>query len=264
MLYGSYTTSGLCREYKPLVTRYRGTIDDIIQSSDSTYYFSGSVSVGVWLAPTRFFLMQTEQDRRLPELPTEPILVEPEDEDSIGVEVNFEWLASIDVDPFDTVTYSLRVLHQGDTLALGDIDSTTIAINLLNYFGDSPVGEYSWNVSAHSSYPDTVIASVIRSFTFTYLNAIGERVDGSGLVATITPQPVTYLSTISIFSPSPSRATLTLYTILGQKVQEINEILLSKGTTTLTIPFSRLPSGWYIVSIRTPETTKTLPIQHIQ
>ncbi|MDT8324787.1 MAG: T9SS type A sorting domain-containing protein [Bacteroidota bacterium] len=71
------------------------------------------------------------------------------------------------------------------------------------------------------------------------------------------PQPAVSHTTIPIRLPQRSSVVLTLHSLLGQEIHRITERQMEAGSHLLSLDTGTLPSGTYLLRLRTPEGVHT-------
>ncbi len=158
----------------------------------------------------------------------------------------------------DTITITQQWNAQSNELAsvpiiatLGDRLST-----------DLELLEFSW-LDEKGERVD--YATELQSGTFTVLGICpegGERlfdIHGKELMMMVTPNPVNDGSEVTFTTIEKGRTIITLTDVLGRQVEVTNKEY-SVGEHSLPLPTNELPSGVYILTMKTPTQVRTLHV----
>ena len=254
----SLEPSGELHDYVQFETDDNIQATGILQLGDSTLVLAGDgyPSQGFWAA-------RLMADSRVPSPPQPFDLCWPPNGDTLAAPGSalFRWRAARDADPLDTVSYRLDVWSDQDHWNSQPVRDTVCLVP------DSAVwrwrgGWLQWQVWAHSSRPDTSVASIETRSLF--------------LVPSSAPQPAEPLpaSTALVVYPNPFNATtlltyrlshacpvtLRIFDVAGREVTTLVQTNQAAGEHHATWNAEGFSSGTYFVRLQAGEFSQAVKI----
>ncbi len=263
IMYASCSRNGQIREFRIPNSPYVGNFADLIQIADSTYFLGGTgfFSAGP-INYNRFLLAHTERDGRIPTPPSLPTLFCPANNDTVDLQVRFDWSESHDPEPFDTITYSLRIVRGNENATFSGLSHDSLNVNLESVFDGDLNGSYSWTVEARSSYPDTSVVAGLWSFIVltTATQDIFPEVPQSLQIVSVYPSPFNSTTKFTFDIPRTARTSLKVYDVLGREVQTLLDEVVQSGTRTLLWNPAGITSGIYFVRLQSGDVALTTKV----
>ncbi len=186
-------------------------------------------------------------------LPGAPMLVSPVDGDSIAEgalsALTFEWTASADANPGDTLAYSLNITGPGVNYNATGLADTTVTLDLSGVLAAGV--DYSWTVSVSDGH-----ATVASADTFSFHVSPATGVEDEMSVPTVYalgqnyPNPFNPTTVIPFDLPERSTVTLRIFNILG--VEVMNVVAgenIQAGRNSRSVDFSGLSTGAYFYKL---------------
>ncbi len=197
-------------------------------------------------------------------VPPEPFdLIYPANNDTLNAnemdETIFSWEESVDPNWGDIVHYQLWLLSGADSMLVGEVDSSSMAVDLLalsNLWPDDPFHSLTWWVNANSD-PDVVKSGSRNSFQF-IPNGASESfsVPVEFELQSIYPSPFNGLATISYGMDRTERVLLRAYDVSGREVATLINQTVRAGNHRVSWSASDLPSGIYLLRLESAGRVK--------
>jgi len=241
---------------------------DAVLLPDCTVVVAGS---GIWFEGTGGYVDAFYAARYTPDLrdygPPLPFsLLSPGNGDTMSAAwVEFRWMAAIEEDPYDTVSYSFRCWGStGEYRANGLCDTlVTIPREQLWAIGG---GIIYWEVTAYSSRPDTMTVSN-EVFSLRVESPSGSH-DPTPLsyefAFSASPNPFNPSTVLSFTLPHPSPVTLEVFNTLGQTVYRMNFGALDAGEHRRAFNATGLPAGMYLARLDAADLSKALKLMVVK
>jgi hypothetical protein len=182
------------------------------------------------------------------EMPSPFALLAPADSSQLPFgEVTFQWQASYDPDPADSVTYTLHLVA-GEFVLAHNAACDTCAMIDVGTLGlpDSVVAE--WWVTAHSICPDTTIESTSRFHFYPPSAVSGHDVSVPAEYALHPnyPNPFNPVTSIRYDVKQTGAVSVRVFDLLGREVAVLVHGTVPAGSYTVTWDASGFPSGIYL------------------
>jgi hypothetical protein len=243
------------------------TADSVCSLSDTTYHWQGlsddeqywwkvkainDFGIFTWSDETWNFAVS------VPEVPSAFNLLAPQNGSLLEPgPTSFIWESSIDPDPGDIITYTLHFVTETDSVSYTIGTDTTADVNPDTVDVLEPGGDATWYVTAHSTYPDTMIESAQR-FTFTASAAeVSAHLPTEFRLYQNYPNPFNPTTTIRFDLPRASVVTLRIFDLLGREVLTLVDENRAAGSHNVTFDGSRLASGIYLYRLQAGPFTTT-------
>ncbi|MFH1011241.1 MAG: right-handed parallel beta-helix repeat-containing protein [bacterium] len=164
--------------------------------------------------------------------------------DSLAVELI--WETSGDPDPGDSVAF-FRVYLAFDSTFSTDLDSQDVSTTALVWDELVDGESYWWKVKAFDTHGNETLSDETRSFHIQSSQISGEEV----LLPTAYalhpnwPNPFNSSTMIRYDVPQAGKVSLTIYSLLGQRVATLYDSWQAAGSHTISWDVADLPSGVY-------------------
>jgi subtilisin family serine protease len=232
------------------------TLDDELPDDITIYWRVRAVN---WLNLTVWCTPETGWDFAVfyRQAPNPFHLLSPADDAILtGLEVDLQWQAATDPDPGDSISH-YRVYVAGDSLfseaEVHDVSGTSFHLTELQY-GYA----YWWKILAFDTYGLEKFSSEIWSF-YVALDVPIEpnAIPNEFALEQNYPNPFNPSTTIRIAVPRPSRVSIVVFDILGQKVATIAGREFDAGYHTLSWNCQSCAAGIYFLRMRAEEFVQT-------
>ncbi|MEN8137939.1 MAG: T9SS type A sorting domain-containing protein [Bacteroidota bacterium] len=124
-----------------------------------------------------------------------------------------------------------------------------------------PVGTLNWNASNRGqySYPEGV-EGMLRLSMFGGLSVNDKYFTEMGYKLNSYPNPVKETANIEFELPKTANVTISVYNIMGQKIEDITSASFTKGKHVVSWDASGVPAGIFIYKLETEEVTQSRQI----
>jgi hypothetical protein len=192
--------------------------------------------------------------------PTIPFLLVPQNGDTIALslpakDIVFAWRSSTDVDPVDSLRYSLKISGASIDTTISDLQDTLVVLNIMPRL--APKTSYKWHVEVTDGlvtvHSDTFLAHT--SATIVSVNDDTDHLPERYALYQNYPNPFNSSTTIAYDIPRASVVFLKIYDIRGHEVAAVVHAFQPAGRYRVTLSVDRLASGIYFCRLQTAEFT---------
>ena len=152
-------------------------------------------------------------------------LMAPPDGQNITLPQNFFWMAAVDPDPGDMITYMYQV-SDSDGNVVFEVDTEETSYNMNEDLED---GVYYWTVLAQDTNTDGTWASETWSFSLTASVIPGSGIPQDFSISSVYPNPFNPQVNIVYGVPQPANITASIYNLSGRRVAELNPGFVQPG-----------------------------------
>jgi hypothetical protein len=187
--------------------------------------------------------------------PSHPLNVSPADGDTLSGSANvFAWSGKPGSKP---VTYTFTLFGNGKSITKTTSD-TSIVLDSATVFSLVALSKYGWTVSASDGFYATVPGdtSYVYTSTLTAVKENGNNIPSDYALYQNYPEPFNPTTIIEYDIPKPSYVTLTVYDILGRKVETLVSAEKSPGHYETSFDGAGLPSGVYFYRLQAGSFTE--------
>jgi len=236
---------------RPLVRKpdKEQTLDDELPDDVIIYWRVRAVN---WLNLTRWCTPETGWNFAVfyPQAPNSFHLLSPVDDAILsGLEVDLQWQAATDPDPGDSIAY-YRIYVAEDSLFS---QAAILDVSELNYHWTGLQHGYSywWKIRAYDTYNLGEFSSEIWSFSVASDVPVGpDAIPEEFALQQNYPNPFNPSTMVRIAVPRPSRVSIVVYDILGQKVATIANREFDAGYHILPWNGQSCAAGIYFLQMR--------------
>jgi hypothetical protein len=166
----------------------------------------------------------------IPEPPSVFDLMAPPDGQNITLPQNFFWLAAVDPDPGDVITYLFQVSDDEGTVVFeGETEETNYTLD-----EDLEDGTYYWTVLAQDTNTEGTWASATWEFSLTVSVIPGMGIPEDFSISSVYPNPFNPQVTIVYAVPQPANITASVYDLSGRRVAQLHPGFVQPGYHEMT------------------------------